>query len=429
MHRRRSTVGSQASIQGLVLFGFVCAVVQPAIAQDSAPKSAPPEIAPQPDRAESKPSDSLKPPPDAAMIEDWTAKGLAAIVSHQEGDGKSEWPYEGVYRERGLIPYGYRIGGTAICAATLLELPGFEADEARRQAVLRAAKFILSGVQLEKEMGTEIRSTYDVRGWGHAYAVAFLVEWEARKCVPEELAAEVKKAIQLSIGVLQKLEIPGDGGWNYARPRGFSAAGPTSPFMTSATLLALFSAAAHGYAVDGEVIDRALDALENARTPQHTYVYAGKGAKPRDNDGAPEGNCARAASAELVLALAGRSNLDALRVAVDQFIEHWEWLEKRRAKTGTHEGPFKIAPYYFYFGHEQAALAAELLPEAERAERRARIHELVARTRAEAGTWNDRIFDRSANYGTAMALRALHAATLPVFYRYAAKTIEKAADK
>ena len=25
-----------------------------------------------------------------------------------------EWPYEGVYRERGQIPPGYRVGGTAI---------------------------------------------------------------------------------------------------------------------------------------------------------------------------------------------------------------------------------------------------------------------------------------------------------------------------
>lgn len=418
MHGRRSTVGSQAPLRGLALFGFVCAVGQPAIAQDSAQKPAPPEIAPQPDRAESKPADPMKPPPDSATIDDWTAQGLAAIVAHQEGDGPSEWPYEGVYRERGLIPYGYRIGGTAICAATLLELPGYEKDEARQQAVARAAKFVVEGVQREKEMGTDVRSTYDVRGWGHTYAIAFLVELEARQAVPSDLAADVKKVIPLSIAALQKLEIPGDGGWNYSRPRGFQAAGPTSPFMTSATLLALFSAAAHGYEVDPEVIDRALDALERARTPMQTYVYAGKGAKPRANDGAPEGNCARAASAELVLALAGRSNLEALRVAVDQFIEHWEWLEQRRAKTGTHEGPFKIAPYYVYFGHEQAALAAELLPEAERAERRARIHELVARTRAEAGTWNDRIFDRSANYGTAMALRALHAATLPVFHTY-----------
>ena len=39
---------------------------------------------------------------------------------------------------------------------------------------------------------------------------------------------------------------------------------------------------------------------------------------------------------------------------------------------------------------------------------RERLHRVLARSRDADGTWNDRQFGRSAGYGTAMALLALH---------------------
>ncbi|MBM4113077.1 MAG: hypothetical protein FJ253_06840, partial [Phycisphaerae bacterium] len=45
------------------------------------------------------------------------------LLERQEGPSNAEWPYEGVYRERGSIPAGYRVGGTGICGEVLLELP------------------------------------------------------------------------------------------------------------------------------------------------------------------------------------------------------------------------------------------------------------------------------------------------------------------
>jgi hypothetical protein len=113
------------------------------------------------------------------------------------------------------------------------------------------------------------------------------------------------------------------------------------------------------------------------------------------------------AVAELALYQAGRSDLARLRGAVDAFFVHWKWLEDRRAKPGTHEGPYGIAPYYFYFAHCYAAVAIELLPEVDRSAYRAQLEELLLKTAQEDGTWNDRVFPRSAAYGTAMAILAL----------------------
>lgn len=361
--------------------------------------------------------------------EEWTKIGLERIVALQEGDSMGEWPYEGVYREGGEIPTGYRVGGSAICARTLLELPGFEDDAKRQEAVQRALKFVVAGVQ-RADMGPQVARNYDVRGWGHAYALLFLTSLERKKAISQELAPALELAIARSLEVIAATEIPGVGGWNYSRPNGFKAAGPASPFMTGATLLALYEVKKSGRAVDPDLIERALDALENSRTQVGTYVYAGDGEGVTGDRAAPQGNCARAAIVEIALRLAGRSTPERLRSAVDQFVEHWEWLEKRRAKTGTHVAPYGVAPYYFYFGHEYAALAVELLPEAERVAARSSVRELLARTRAEDGTWNDRVFPRSANFGTATALRTLRADVLPAPATYESpEPIESKATK
>ncbi|MCZ6817225.1 MAG: hypothetical protein O7F76_11115, partial [Planctomycetota bacterium] len=49
-----------------------------------------------------------------------------------------------------------------------------------------------------------------------------------------------------------------------------------------------------------------------------------------------------------------------------------------------------------------------------RAAERARLREVLLRTRATDGTWNDRVFPRSRNYGTAMAVLALLADRVPL---------------
>jgi len=51
-------------------------------------------------------------------------KAIEGVLKLQE-DG-SQWPYEGVYREdRGLLPVGYRVGGTAITIMGLVSAPGY----------------------------------------------------------------------------------------------------------------------------------------------------------------------------------------------------------------------------------------------------------------------------------------------------------------
>jgi hypothetical protein len=118
-------------------------------------------------------------------------------------------------------------------------------------------------------------------------------------------------------------------------------------------------------------------------------------------------------TADATLMLAGRGDAERLRFAVEAFFEHWDELEKRRRRSGTHVPPHGVAPYYFFFAHHAAAQAIELLPEDERSALRARLHDRLARVREADGAWNDRVFERSANYGTAMTMLALAMADGP----------------
>lgn len=375
----------------------VAAAAGAAIAQHVAPPSGggPSRITVSPKPAEIKAKEAK------ARIAEAFSRGTRLIVQGQESG--SEWPYEGVYRVGGKIPVGYRIGGTAICASALVRTPGFEADDDAKSAAMRGMDFIIKGIG-EPLMSPDYDGGYDVRGWGYTYGLDFLLLLKTRGLIPDDRKEAAEEAIRFYLAAIQTTEIPQVGGWNYARPPGIDKVAPPSPFMTAPTLLALFEARRQGYEVDHAVVDRALDYLESSRNASGAVVYSGAGDRKRD--GVP-GAVGRMLATESVLYLAGRGSQAGVRAAIDAFIVHWDWLEQRRAQTGTHVAPYGVAPYYFYYAHYFAAQAVELLPEHERAEYRRRIHDLLFSTREEDGSWNDRVFKRSANYGTAMALMAL----------------------
>lgn len=354
----------------------------------------------------------------ALSIPEAVNRGIAIVLDKQEdhenpkaaADTKAEWPYEGVYKVQGRVPIGYRIGGTGICASAIVYSPGYADDAAKKAAVSRAVAYVCKGIE-HPLMTPDYDGGYDVRGWGYTYGLRLLLLLKSRDQIPAEHAQAAEKAIRFYLDAIKETQIPEVGGWNYARPPGKEAVAPPSPFMTAPTLQTLYEAKAQGYKVDGATVERALKYLESARAPSGAVVYKGA-AGSGTRDGVP-GAVGRMLASETALFLAGRSNQANVRAAVDAFIVHWEWLNKRRAQPGTHVGPYAVAPYYFYFAHYYAAQAVELLPQHERAEYRRRINELLFSVQLEDGSWNDRVFPRSAAYGTAMASMALMMPDLP----------------
>lgn len=373
--------------------------------------------------------------PDEAELKAIVAKNVEFLLSKQEAfikDGLvAEWPYEGVYRvrEQGspgpVIPIGYRVGGTSIVGHALIEAPGLMEDAPRREALVRSMKFVVQSID-HLLMSPDYDGGYDVRGWGYTYGLMFLLRCEASGIVPEDMMASVKKANEFFVKAIEMTAINEVGGWNYARQAGKDKVSPPSPFMTAPTLDALFEAKARGYAVDAKVVDKALETLEKSRTPSGSVVYSGFGSARR-NDATP-GAVGRMLASSTTLFLAGKATVPEIRGALDAFIVHWDWLDQRRAKQGTHEGPYQIAPYYFYYAHRAAGRAIELLPENERGEYRRRLLQRIFSVRLEDGTWNDRVFPRSASFGTASVMIAILSKDMPRPVAWVADTKQASAE-
>ncbi|MCY2960889.1 MAG: terpene cyclase/mutase family protein [Planctomycetota bacterium] len=369
-------------------------------------------------------------PPDAREVRDALKRANELILAAQEAytpkaaDSKApgkksgpakakgrEWPYEGVYRVGGEIPIGYRIGGTAIAATALIEAAGGEPDAPARAAIAAGLDFVLEAIR-DPLMGPAFEKGYDVRGWGHAYALGFLLRLRDARLVPKERSQEVEEAIDMLVARIQETEIGGRGGWNYSRPSGDDS--DPSTFMTAPTLLVLFEARRQGEAVDAAVVERALKALEDARLATGSFQYASD-KENHSTSGFEDvpGAIGRMAVCEVTLFLAERGSVERIRGSIEAFFLHWQHLEDRRAQSGTHKPPYMIAPYYFFYAHRHVAQAIEFLPEAEREGWREKLRALLWKVREDDGGWNDRVFPRSATFGTAMTVMALREPSIP----------------
>src|SRR5207248_9043113 len=80
-----------------------------------------------------------KAPAKAITPTELMSQAIKQLVAIQEPSGA--WPYEGVYRVGGQIPAGYRLGGTALVASTLLLAAPQDADAGA--AVGRGLAFVL----------------------------------------------------------------------------------------------------------------------------------------------------------------------------------------------------------------------------------------------------------------------------------------------
>lgn len=322
---------------------------------------------------------------------------VAKLVELQE-DGK-EWPYEGRYRLQGEIPEAYRVGGTSLVCLALLhsgQLQLKEVDAAFRSGLA----FILDHLDHEQLESARVEG-YDMRVLGQAYALLFLCHVHAANAGGDR-RPDIEKWIPKLAKALAHEQMA-DGGWNY-QGRPVQAA-----FVTASVVQSLLWARKEGARISTRVFRRAKQALKTSRISDGAFFYFGtrKSAKKRQPQDQLPGSIGRAPMCESMLYLLGGGSQKQIQQSLDDFHEHWDELEKRRQKSGTHEGRYLIAPYYFYYGHRYAAQAIELLPKAGREKERQRLWRRIMETMDDDGTWNDREFPRAKNYGTSMVLLSI----------------------
>ena len=327
------------------------------------------------------------------------SRAVIRLVELQEEDGA--WPYEGVYRVGGEIPVGYRIVGTAIVCDALLTAAQGEDETTCQDAVQRGIALILQELD-HPLMKPSTENRYDVRVWGHIYALNLFckIQSDEQALVSEQQRQRIETWIEKLTSALIEQEIEG-GGWNYANQVRHAA------FVTAPAVQALLAARSAGQQVPDDLFQRAAKVLQNSRSADGAYAYSGT--NPGDRMSKLPGSIARSAICETTLLLLEQGSVEDLQKAIDGFHTHWNELEKRRKKTGTHKPPYGVAPYYFYYGHRYLAQAISMLPEEQRDAEYRRFDAVLMKTKDNDDTWNDRVFDRSKAFGTAMAVLALQA--------------------
>jgi hypothetical protein len=323
------------------------------------------------------------------------------LIECQEEDGA--WPYEGVYRVGGEIPVGYRVGGTAIVCAALLDAPVKDRAPAD-DAIRRGIRLVLKELE-HPLMKVSVENRYDVRIWGHIYALDTLARIRSSARFGD-LDGELDPWIPRLVDIVCEEQLA-DGGWNYA------SRDKHATFVTAPALQALLLAKNREVEVPDEVFERGVTALLESRGENGAFSYSGKTGVMGGEEKMP-GSIARNAVCEATLILLEKGDIGHLQSAIDAFYEHWDELEKRRKKTGTHVPPYGIAPYYFYYGHRYIGQAIDLLPAESRAREHDRLAAILRKTMDDDHTWNDRVFERSRAFGTAMSILALSHDRVPL---------------
>jgi hypothetical protein len=345
-------------------------------------------------------------------------RGIAGILGLEESGSPGEWAYEGALRVEGVLPIGFRVGGTGYVVMALAKLPGLADDEPRQKALARGVDFLAAELAREG-MSAEIYPGVDLRFWGLVEGLNGLLAARRAGERGAHSGADLDRLLGDLLARLAALEIPREGGWNYNRPSGRRLPAPPCSYATAEVLQAFFEARSQGFAVDAALVERGLAVLLSQRLPTGAFLYDGTSAQ--GGHATLPGAVGRMLVCESTLFCAERSDVLHVRAALDAFLAHWDILDERRGRTGLHEGPHGVAPHNFFYAHAHAARAIELLPEIDRAEYRARLAEKLESVRdAESGLWNDRVYKRSAAYGTAAALLALSGPVLAPDARWSA---------
>jgi len=182
---------------------------------------------------------------------------------------------------------------------------------------------------------------------------------------------------------------------------GFFAHEYENAFCTGAVLQELVAARAAGATVPTEMTDKAAAALISARFETGAFVYGGKA------QGKPTGlkdAAARMPVCEGTLFQEGRSDLDKVRFALQNFWEHMKNIETVRRNDFHSDG--ELGGFFFFHAVFHASEVVRLLPEAERAPHWHQFVALLQQVPEMDGSFLDS-HELGRSYGTAMALLTL----------------------
>jgi len=352
--------------------------------------------------------------PTQKAVLDSIDRGCAFLRNRQNPDGS----WGSARNTKGLNIYApvpgshraFRLAVTALSTAALIENKGSDSN---------FSKVIGNGEEYLLEKLPYLRratpmAIYNV--WAHAYGIQALTRMHKRIVGKSDAnktkLLRIEDLIRHQFGMLERYASI-DGGWGYYdfNAQTKQPSGSSISFVNATGLLALHEAKERGLEPPEKLVQRAYDATQRQRLPDHSYLYGEYLKwKPRRGINRPGGSLGRSHACNLALQLWGDKTVteDVHKICLDRLIARNGWLSVARKRPVPHESWFAVAGYFFYYGHYYASFCIKTLPEADQTLYQNHLAAILMPLQEKDGSWWDYPFyDYHQQYGTAMALMSL----------------------
>lgn len=352
--------------------------------------------------------------PDAtlAQIDAAFRRGVDFLIADQNSNGS----WGGPTRTKGLNIYAplpgahhaFRAGASGLALAGLIDAADPRPEVTA--ALEKAASWM--AIELPNLRRADQTTTYNV--WGHAYGLRALTRLYQREPDPVRKAQWARIA-QSQVDLANRYDDV-NGGWGYLDlfddvttqiPSGI-----TTSFTTATMLLAMAEARdVMGVKLDGKTVNRSIMSINMQRTPDFSYTYSfSHRMHPRIDINRPAGSLARSQACNAALRVFGEKLItdEVLTSWADRFLDREGFLGNVRKRPVPHEGAFRIAGYFYYYGIFYFTESVSLLPKEMQgvyAGRLARI--LIGRQEKDGSWWDYPLYDYHQPYGTGYSLMAL----------------------
>ncbi len=301
-----------------------------------------------------------------------------------------------------------------LAGASSLALSGLiDAADPRPEAAAAIEKAAAwTAAELPKLRRADPTTTYNV--WGHAYALRAMSRLYQRESAPAKKAGWVSLA-QGQVDLVDRYEDV-NGGWGYLdlfdevttqKPSGI----PTA-FTTATVLLAMDQArATMGVKLEEKLVKHSIASINYQRAPDFSYAYSfDHRMRPRVDINRPAGSLARSQACNAALRVFGEKAVtdEVLTTWADRFLAREGFLGNVRKRPVPHEGQFRIAGYFYYYGIYYFTESVRLLPKEKHAEYAKRLAAILLERQEKDGSWWDYpLYAYHQAYGTGYALMAL----------------------
>ena len=216
----------------------------------------------------------------------------------------------------------FKAAVTSMCIAALFETGIERADV--KQSIERAEKWLFEHLPSVRRANGD--AIYNI--WTHCYSIQALVR--LLKLKTDDVARKEKSAVLIE----QQFDLLGryesvDGGWGYYDKK-YETKQPSSDsisFVNAAVLVAFHEAKQAGFQPPVKLVQRAIDATQRQRLPDHSYLYGEYLKwKPRRGINRPGGSLGRSQACNVALRLWGDTSI------TDEVFT--DWLDRLFTRNG-----------------------------------------------------------------------------------------------